>query len=97
MGSEREREQERALTEKMRKKNGLGSERERELYQIKMRKKMGSERERASSGKWDNVCVGCWGNNKKMENIDYFTKRDVKIDELMWLFCKSKGWEYRLL
>ena len=30
MGSEREREQERALTEKMRKKNGLGSERERE-------------------------------------------------------------------
>ena len=48
MGSEREREQERALTEKMRKKNGLGSEREREreLYQIKMRKKMGSERER---------------------------------------------------
>ena len=53
MGSEREREQERALTEKMRKKNGLGSERERELYQIKMRKKMGSERERerALSGK----------------------------------------------
>ena len=48
MGSEREREQERALTEKMRKKNGLCSEREREreLYQIKMRKKMGSERER---------------------------------------------------
>ena len=30
MGSEREREQERALTEKMRKKNGLCSERERE-------------------------------------------------------------------
>ena len=86
MGSEREREQERALTEKMRKKNGLGSERERELYQIKMRKKMGSEkereRERASSGKWDNAGVGCWGNNKKMEDIDYFNKRNVKIDEL---------------
>ena len=48
MGSEREREQERALTEKMRKKTGLGSERERELYQIKMRKKMGSEKERES-------------------------------------------------
>ena len=32
MGSEREREQERALTEKMRKKNGLGSERERESF-----------------------------------------------------------------
>ena len=29
---EREREQERALTEKMRKKNGLGSERERESF-----------------------------------------------------------------
>ena len=68
----------------MRKKNGLGSERERALSD-KNEKENGfreRERERASSGKWDNAGVGCWGNNKKMENIDYYNKRDVKIDEL---------------
>ena len=65
-------------------------ERERELYQIKMRKKNGlgfRERERER----ENARVGCWGNNKKIENIDYFNKRGVKIDELIWVFCKSEG------
>ena len=74
---QRERERERALSNKNEKENGF---RERER-----------ERERALSGKWENARVGCWGNNKKIENIDYFNKRDVKIDELIWVFCKSEG------
>ena len=77
LGSERERERERALSDKNEKENGF---RERER-----------ERERALSGKWEKASVGCWGKNKKIENIDYFNKRDVKIDELMWVFCKSEG------
>ena len=28
---------------------------------------------------------------KKIENIDYFNKRGVIIDELMWVFYKSEG------
>ena len=46
MGSEREREQERALTEKMRKKNGLGSERERALSDKNEKENGFRERER---------------------------------------------------
>ena len=99
MGSERERERAReSFNRKNEKEKWVGfRERERALSDKNEKENGFRERERASSGKWDNVGVGCWGNNKKMENIDYFTKRDVKIDELMWLFCKSKGWEYRLL
>ena len=63
----RERERERAVSEKM------GWERERER-----------EREREY-----NKGVG-WGNNKKIEKIDYLNKKGDKIDELMWLFCKSE-------
>ena len=29
------------------------------------------------------------GNNKIIENFDYLNKRGDKIDELMWVFCKS--------
>ena len=43
-----ERERERALTEKMRKKNGLQRERERELYQINEKENGFRERERES-------------------------------------------------
>ena len=28
-------------------------------------------------------------NNKIIEKIDYLNKRSVRIDELMWVFCKS--------
>ena len=31
-----------------------------------------------------------WGNNKKIEKIDYLNKRDDKIDELILVFCKSE-------
>ena len=31
-----------------------------------------------------------WGNNKKIEKIDYLNKGGDKIDELMWVFCKSE-------
>ena len=31
------------------------------------------------------------GNNKIIEKIDYLNKRGYKIDELMWMFCKSDG------
>ena len=27
---------------------------------------------------------------KKIEKIDYLNKRDDKINELMWVFCKSE-------
>ena len=27
---------------------------------------------------------------KKIEKIDYLNKRGDKIDELMWVFCKSE-------
>ena len=44
---------------------------------------MGRERERAYvKGLVD-------GNNKKIEKIDYLNKRGDRIDELMWVFCKS--------
>ena len=29
-------------------------------------------------------------NNKIIEKIDYLNKRSVRIDELMWVFCKSE-------
>ena len=29
-------------------------------------------------------------NNKIVEKIDYLNKRSVRIDELMWVFCKSE-------
>ena len=58
MGSHRERERERAVSEKMRTR----------AY---------------------NKGVG-WGNNKKIEKIDYLNKRGDKIDELMWVFRKSE-------
>ena len=29
-------------------------------------------------------------NNKKIKKIDYLNKRCDKIDELMWVFCKSE-------
>ena len=28
-------------------------------------------------------------NNKIIEKIDYLNKRSVRIDKLMWVFCKS--------
>ena len=28
-------------------------------------------------------------NNKIIEKIDYLNKRSVRINELMWVFCKS--------
>ena len=31
---------------------------------------------------------------KKIEKIDYLNKRDDKIDELMWIFCKSECVKY---
>ena len=58
----------------MRKKNGF-TKRERESC-IRI-----NERTRAYVG---------WGNNKKIEKIDYLNKRGDKIDELMWVFCKSE-------
>ena len=30
-------------------------------------------------------------NNKIIEKIDYLNKRGDRIDELMWVFCKSDG------
>ena len=30
-------------------------------------------------------------NNKIIKKIDYLNKRGDKIDELMWVFCKSDG------
>ena len=64
-------------------------ERERELYQIKMRKKNGlgfkeRERERTRIQVVEEII-------KKIENIDYFNKKCVKIDKLMLVFCKSEG------
>ena len=72
------RERERALSDKNEKENGFRErerERERELYQV-------NERTRAQVV--EEII-------KKIKNIDYFNKRDVKIDELMWVFCKSEG------
>ena len=50
------------------------------------------ERERESCIKInERTCayVG-WGNNKKIEKIDYLNKGGDKIDELIWVFCKSE-------
>ena len=45
--------------------------------------KMGRERERAyKKGIVER-------NNKIIEKIDYLNKRSDRIDELMWVFCKS--------
>ena len=94
MGSERERARE-SFNRKNEKEKWVGfreRERERTLSDKNEKENGFRERERASSGKWENARVGCWGNNKKIENINYFNKRVVKIDELTWLFCKNKGW-----
>ena len=50
---------------------------------------MGWERKRERKREREcayNKGVG-WGNNKK---IDYLNKGGDKIDELMWVFCKSE-------
>jgi len=55
----------------------------RELYKKKWVQRE-RERERVH-----NKGVG-WGNNKKIEKIDYLNKGGDKIDELMLVFCKSE-------
>ena len=63
---------------------GSQRERERELYQKRKRELYRKKKERTY-----NKGVG-WGNNKKIEKIDYLNKGGDKIDELIWLFCKSE-------
>ena len=64
----------------------MGRERERAVSEKMGSEKMGWERERACVY---NKRVG-WGNNKKIKKIDYLNKRGDKIDELVWVFCKSE-------
>ena len=47
--------------------------------------KMGRERERESAYKKGLV----ERNNKIIEKIDYLNKRSDRIDDLMWVFCRS--------
>ena len=77
MGFGSPRERERASSEKKKWELKMGSQREKERAL--------SEKKESCIKKWErayNNVIG-WGNNKKIEKIDYLINRGDKIDELM--------------
>ena len=68
------------------------------------RERLGMERQKRESKKSENMVerererarikmgkMGQLRDNKIIEKIDYLNKRGDRINELMWVFCKSNG------
>ena len=83
--TERERDEYRKIDREGESGYGEIEEREQEI------RKYGRERERERARIKRGKMGWLRGNNKIIENFDYLNKRGYKIDELMWVFCKSDG------
>ena len=78
--TERERDEYREIDREGETGYGEIEEREKEIRKYER----GRERARIKTGVGER-------NNKIIKKIDYLNKRGDRIDELMWVFCKSDG------